>query len=41
MTFEDWYNATKTIDSISDDDAVDISDTATPYLNENLKDSES
>lgn len=41
MTFEDWYNAAKTIDSISDDDAVDISDTATPYLNENPKDSES
>lgn len=37
MTFEDWYNVAKTIDGISDEDAVDISDTATPYLNENLE----
>lgn len=37
MTFEDWYNAAKTIDSISDEDAVDITKTATPYLNENLE----
>lgn len=36
MTFEDWYNEAKKIDNISDEDAVDISDTATPYLNENL-----
>ena len=35
-TFEDWYNIAKEIDGISDEDAVDISDTATPYLNENL-----
>lgn len=39
-TFEDWYNKAKEIDGISDKDAVDISDTATPYLNENLKDRE-
>lgn len=38
MTFEDWYNAAKTIDSIPDDQAVDITKTATPYLNENIKD---
>ncbi len=37
MTFEDWYNAAKKIDNISDKDAVDITDTATPYLNENLE----
>ena len=36
MTFEDWYNVAKTIDGISDEDAVDITKTATPYLNENL-----
>ncbi len=36
MTFEDWYNVAKEIDGISDEDAIDISDTATPYLNENL-----
>ena len=35
-TFEDWYNIAKGIDGISDEEAVDISDTATPYLNENL-----
>lgn len=35
-TFEDWYKISKDIDGISDEDAVDISDTATPYLNENL-----
>ena len=37
MTFEDWYNTAKKIDNISDEDAVDITDTATPYLNENLE----
>ena len=37
MTFEDWYNAAKEVDGISDEDAVDISDTATPYLNENVE----
>lgn len=37
MTFEDWYNAAKAVDGISDEDAVDITDTATPYLNENLE----
>ena len=37
MTFEYWYNAAKKIDNISDEDAVDITDTATPYLNENLE----
>ena len=36
-TFEDWYNKAKEIDGISDEDAVDISKTATPYLNENVK----
>ncbi|MDY2814561.1 MAG: ABC transporter substrate-binding subunit SaoX [Dorea sp.] len=40
MTFEDWYNKAKEIDGISDEDAVDISDTATPYLNENLEENE-
>lgn len=35
-TFEDWYKIAKEIDGISDEEAVDISDTATPYLNENL-----
>ncbi len=39
MTFEDWYNDAKIIDGISDEDAVDISDTATPYLNEDLEES--
>lgn len=38
ITFEDWYDHAKTIDGISDEDAVDISKTATPYLNENVKD---
>lgn len=38
MTFEDWYNKAKEIDNISDEDAVDISDTATSYLNADLKD---
>jgi NitT/TauT family transport system substrate-binding protein len=37
MTFEDWYTEAKKIDSISDEDAVDITKTATPYLNENLE----
>ena len=37
ITFEDWYDHAKTIDGISDEDAVDISKTATPYLNENVK----
>lgn len=37
ISFEDWYNNAKIIDGISDEDAVDITDTATPYLNENLK----
>lgn len=37
MTFEDWYETAKEIDGISDEEAVDISDTATPYLNENLE----
>ena len=39
-TFEDWYNKAKEIDGISDEDAVDISKTATPYLNKDLKDRE-
>lgn len=38
ISFEDWYNHAKTIDGISDENAVDISKTATPYLNENVKD---
>lgn len=38
MTFEDWYNKAKEIDGISDQEAVDISKTATPYLNKDLKD---
>lgn len=38
MTFEDWYNKAKEIDGISDEEAVDISDTATSYLNKDLKD---
>lgn len=37
MTFEDWYNKAKEIDGIKDEDAVDITKTATPYLNENLE----
>ena len=37
MTFEDWYNEAKKIDDISDDEAVDISKTATSYLNKDLK----
>lgn len=37
ITFEDWYEHAKTIDGISDEDAVDISKTATPYLNENVE----
>lgn len=37
-TFEDWYNIAKKIDGISEEDAVDISDTATSYLNKDLKD---
>lgn len=37
ITFEDWYNIAKTIDSIPEESAVDISKTATPYLNENLE----
>lgn len=37
MTFEDWYNKTKELDSISEKDAVDISKTATSYLNKDLK----
>lgn len=37
MTFEDWYNAAVVIDGISEEDAVDITKTATPYLNENLE----
>lgn len=37
MTFEDWYNKAKEIDGISKEDAVDISKTATPYLNKDLK----
>lgn len=37
MTFEDWYNAAIVIDGVAPEDAVDITDTATPYLNENLE----
>ncbi|MDD6440787.1 MAG: ABC transporter substrate-binding subunit SaoX [bacterium] len=37
ITFEDWYEHAKIIDGISDEDAIDISKTATPYLNENLE----
>lgn len=37
-TFEDWYNKAKEIDGIKDDEAVDISKTATSYLNKDLKD---
>ncbi|MBS4979763.1 MAG: ABC transporter substrate-binding protein [Lachnospiraceae bacterium] len=37
MTFEDWYNKAKEIDDISDKEAIDIADTATPYLNEDVK----
>lgn len=37
-TFEDWYNKAKEIDHISDEEAVDIADTATSYLNKDLKD---
>lgn len=40
MTFEDWYNKAKEIDNISDKEAVDISKTATSYLNKDLKDKE-
>lgn len=40
MTFEDWYNKAKEIDGISDEEAIDISKTATPYLNKDLKDKE-
>lgn len=40
MTFEDWYTKAKEIDSIKDADAVDISKTATSYLNKDLKDKE-
>lgn len=38
MTFEDWYNKAKEIDGIAKEDAVDISKTATSYLNKDLKD---
>ena len=37
ISFEDWYEHAKTIDGISDENAVDISKTATPYLNENVE----
>lgn len=37
MTFEDWYNAAVIIDGVDPEKAIDISDTATPYLNENLE----
>ena len=37
MTFEDWYNAAIIIDGVAPEDAVDITATATPYLNENLE----
>ena len=37
MTFEDWYNAAIIIDGVAPEDAIDIADTATPYLNENLE----
>ncbi|MEG0793125.1 MAG: ABC transporter substrate-binding subunit SaoX [Lachnospiraceae bacterium] len=37
MTFEDWYNKAKELDSISDKDAVDISKTATSYLNKDIE----
>lgn len=40
-TFEDWYNKAKEIDGIADADAVDISKTATSYLNKDLKDRKS
>ena len=38
MTFEDWYNKAKAIDGISEEEAVDISKTATSYLNKDLAD---
>lgn len=37
MTFEDWYNAAIIVDGVDKEDAVDITKTATPYLNENLE----
>lgn len=37
ITFEDWYEHAKIIDGVSEDIAVDISATATPYLNENME----
>ncbi|MDO4473766.1 MAG: ABC transporter substrate-binding subunit SaoX [Eubacteriales bacterium] len=37
MTFEDWYNAAIIVDGVAKEDAVDITKTATPYLNENLE----
>ena len=37
ISFEDWYEHAKIIDGISDENAVDITKTATPYLNENTE----
>ncbi len=34
ISFEKWYENAKIIDGVSDEDAVDITDTATPYLDE-------
>lgn len=38
MTFEDWYNKAVEVDGIPDDEKIDISDTATSYLNKDLAD---
>lgn len=37
ITFEEWYEHAKIIDGVPEEDAIDISQTALPYLNENLE----
>lgn len=40
ITFEQWYENAKIIDGISEENAIDITKTATPYLDENLEERE-
>ena len=37
ITFEQWYEHAKIIDGIAEEDAIDITKTATPYLDADLE----
>lgn len=37
ISFEEWYENAKIVDGVAEEDAIDISDTANPYLDKNLE----